>query len=65
MKSKITSAKKVLRKNIKVNTKVTFDDDGEVGMHSKGQGAYKDILKINNTRACDDEGPYTVFSSDI
>ena len=32
MKTKITSAKKVLRKNIKVNSKVTFDEDGEVGI---------------------------------
>jgi hypothetical protein len=32
IKTKTTSAKKVLRKNIKVNSKVIFDEDGEVGI---------------------------------
>jgi len=30
VKTKIAAAKKVLNKNVKINTKIVFDDEGEV-----------------------------------
>ncbi|XP_046857998.1 probable ATP-dependent RNA helicase DDX10 [Xenia sp. Carnegie-2017] len=44
MKTKITSAKKVLRKSIKMNSKISFDDDGEP------------LQRIDDNQDTDDEG---------